>query len=89
MREGISGLPNLGFCRLTGQQTVNDGADRWLIRRAQPRAYHLAIWIKHRQAEIDEIVKTKQADLNARDLEHARRMIEGTARSMGIEVLKD
>jgi ribosomal protein L11 len=27
------------------------------------------------------------ADLNARDLEHARRMIEGTARSMGIEVV--
>ena len=26
------------------------------------------------------------ADLNARDLDHARRMIEGTARSMGIEV---
>jgi large subunit ribosomal protein L11 len=26
------------------------------------------------------------ADLNARDLEHARSMIEGTARSMGIEV---
>ena len=40
-------------------------------------------------AQIDEIVKTKQADLNARDLEHARHMIEGTARSMGIEVLRD
>ena len=40
-------------------------------------------------AQIDEIVKTKRADLNARDLEHARHMIEGTARSMGIEVLKD
>jgi large subunit ribosomal protein L11 len=26
-------------------------------------------------------------DLNARDLDHARRMIEGTARSMGIEVV--
>ena len=40
-------------------------------------------------AQIDEIVKTKQADLNARVLEHARHMIEGTARSMGIEVLRD
>jgi ribosomal protein L11 len=28
------------------------------------------------------------ADLNARDLEHARRMIEGTARSMGIEIVQ-
>jgi large subunit ribosomal protein L11 len=37
-------------------------------------------------AQIEEIIKTKQADLNARDPEHARRMIEGTARSMGLEV---
>jgi large subunit ribosomal protein L11 len=37
-------------------------------------------------AHIQEIVKTKMADLNARDAEHARRMIEGTARSMGIEL---
>jgi len=40
-------------------------------------------------AQVDEICKTKMADLNARDLEHARRLVEGTARSMGIEVLKD
>jgi len=40
-------------------------------------------------AQVDEICKTKMADLNARDIEHARRMVEGTARSMGIEVLKD
>lgn len=37
-------------------------------------------------SQIDEICKTKMADLNARDLEHARRLIAGTARSMGIEV---
>ena len=30
--------------------------------------------------------KMKMADLNARDVEHARRMVEGTARSMGLEV---
>ncbi len=35
---------------------------------------------------IDKIVKMKMNDLNARDVEHARRMIEGTARSMGITV---
>ena len=39
-------------------------------------------------AQIDEIVKTKLADINARDLDHARRLIEGTARSMGLEVEK-
>ncbi|QDV22763.1 50S ribosomal protein L11 [Aureliella helgolandensis] len=38
------------------------------------------------QAQIDDICQKKMADLNARDLEHAARMIEGTARSMGIEV---
>ncbi len=36
--------------------------------------------------QITEIVKTKMADLNARDVDHARRMIEGTARSMGLTV---
>ena len=36
--------------------------------------------------QLDEIVKMKLADLNARDDEHASRMIAGTARSMGITV---
>jgi large subunit ribosomal protein L11 len=40
-------------------------------------------------AQIDEIVKLKWADLNASDIEHGRHMVEGTARSMGIDVLKD
>jgi large subunit ribosomal protein L11 len=38
-------------------------------------------------AQIDEIAQRKMADLNARDLDHARRIIEGTARSMGLEVV--
>jgi len=37
-------------------------------------------------SQIDEICQKKMADLNARDLAHARRIIQGTARSMGIEV---
>jgi large subunit ribosomal protein L11 len=37
-------------------------------------------------AQIEDIVKLKLADLNARDVAHAKRMIEGTARSMGIAV---
>jgi large subunit ribosomal protein L11 len=36
--------------------------------------------------QIEEIVRRKMADLNARDLDHARRLIEGTARSMGLEI---
>jgi len=38
------------------------------------------------KAQILEIVKKKGTDLNARDDAHAARMIEGTARSMGIVV---
>jgi large subunit ribosomal protein L11 len=38
------------------------------------------------KAQISEIVRLKGADLNARDGEHACRMVEGTARSMGIVV---
>lgn len=36
--------------------------------------------------QVEEIAKTKLNDLNATDLNHAMRMIEGTARSMGIKV---
>ena len=37
-------------------------------------------------AQLDEIVTMKLADLNATDPDNARRMIEGTARSMGLLV---
>lgn len=39
------------------------------------------------KAQVQDIVKLKQNDLNARDADHAVSMIEGTARSMGIEVV--
>ena len=38
------------------------------------------------RAQLDNIVRLKMADLNSRDAEHAQRMIEGTARSMGLNV---
>lgn len=38
------------------------------------------------RAQVEDICQKKMADLNARDLEHAVRMIEGTARSMGLEI---
>jgi large subunit ribosomal protein L11 len=38
------------------------------------------------QAQVREIANAKMKDLNAADLEAAERMIEGSARSMGIEV---
>lgn len=39
------------------------------------------------RAQIRDICQKKMADLNARDVDHAARMIEGTARSMGLEVM--
>lgn len=36
--------------------------------------------------QLEEIAQTKMPDLNAGDLEAAARIIEGTARSMGVEV---
>jgi large subunit ribosomal protein L11 len=38
------------------------------------------------QAQVEEIAKTKQADLNAGSVEAAKRIIAGTARSRGVEV---
>lgn len=38
------------------------------------------------RAQCQEIAQKKMADLNARDLDQATRMIEGTARSMGLVV---
>ena len=39
------------------------------------------------KAQIAEIAQTKMKDLNAFDLDHAQRIIAGTARSMGLEVV--
>ncbi|MBA2275266.1 MAG: 50S ribosomal protein L11 [Chloroflexi bacterium] len=38
------------------------------------------------RAQVREIAQTKMVDLNATDVDAAGRIIEGTARSMGIEV---
>jgi large subunit ribosomal protein L11 len=38
------------------------------------------------RAQVREIAETKMRDLNANDVEAAMKVIEGTARSMGIEV---
>jgi len=41
------------------------------------------------RAQVEQIARTKMADLNARTVEAAVRQVEGTARSMGIEVVND
>ena len=52
----------------------------------------LMIWVgsssaPSKEAQVKEIATMKLADLNARDVEHAMRIIEGTARSMGLKVV--
>lgn len=39
-----------------------------------------------KRAQVQEIAETKMPDLNAADVEGAMRMVEGTARSMGIVI---
>jgi large subunit ribosomal protein L11 len=39
-------------------------------------------------AQLEEIAKQKMTDLNANDLEAAKKIIAGTARSMGVEIEK-
>lgn len=39
------------------------------------------------RSQVGDIAKMKMADLNATDLDNACRIIEGTARSMGLEVV--
>src|SRR5579864_5759262 len=38
------------------------------------------------QKQVEEIAKVKMPDLNANDIDMAKRIIAGTARSMGVEV---
>ena len=43
---------------------------------------------KIRRSELTRIAELKMADLNANDLDQATRIIEGSARSMGLEVVE-
>jgi large subunit ribosomal protein L11 len=51
---------------------------------ANPKAEKVG---KVTQQQLLDIAKVKFADMNASDLEHAARIIAGTARSMGLEVV--
>ncbi|RDU61249.1 50S ribosomal protein L11 [Helicobacter sp. MIT 14-3879] len=39
------------------------------------------------QAQLEEIAKTKLEDLNTSDIEEAKRIVAGSARSMGVEIV--
>ncbi len=50
---------------------------------AKPHTDKVAVLSK---AKLEEIAKTKMPDINANDIEAAKNIIAGTARSMGVEV---
>jgi len=39
------------------------------------------------EKQLEEIAKVKMADLNANDLDSAKKVIEGTAKNMGLEIV--
>jgi len=39
--------------------------------------------------QVEDIARLKLSDLNANDLEAARKIIEGTARNMGLEIVSE
>lgn len=41
------------------------------------------------QKQLEEVAKMKMSDLNANDLEAAKKIIEGTAKNMGLEIVGD
>ncbi len=57
------------------------------VEKGSPESHKVKVG-KISNAKIEEIAKLKMPDLNANDLEAAKRIIAGTARSMGIEVEK-
>lgn len=40
------------------------------------------------KAQVTEIAKTKSEDLNAKDIDGAIKIVEGSARSMGVEIVE-
>lgn len=43
---------------------------------------------KVKRKDVEDIAKLKLKDLNAYDVEHAMRIIEGTAKNMGLEIVE-
>ena len=88
---GQHGVNIMDFCKAFNARTANDAGMiiPVVITIYQDRSFTFitktppaAVLLK----KAAKIAKQKMVDLNAYDLEHASRIIEGTARSMGIEI---
>jgi large subunit ribosomal protein L11 len=55
------------------------------VKKGSPRALHEKVGTLS-TAAVREIAEAKQKDLNAADVEAAMKIIEGTARSMGVDI---
>ncbi len=56
---------------------IKKGSSKNLVKKAG----------KITNVQLEEIAKIKMSDLNAYDIENAKKIIAGTARSMGVEVI--
>ena len=94
---GQKGVNIMEFCKQFNAKTQND---KGMIVPPVPALIKKAVGIesgsgepnrkkvgKITKAQIQEIAQKKMPDLNTIDLEAAMRMVAGTARSMGIEVV--
>ena len=93
---GQAGVNIMGFCKEFNERTKAQAGltipAAVLLKKAaglekasgEPNKNKVA---KLPRAKAQEIAESKMKDLNAGDIEAATRMIEGTARSMGIEIV--
>jgi large subunit ribosomal protein L11 len=73
--------------------TMRQPPASWFIKKAAKlesgsKTPGLEVVAKVTRAQIREIAEKKMADLNANDIDAACRMLAGSARSMGIEVVE-
>ena len=91
--QALHVLPrHFSWSKLTDLSSATVMAPTGQIETHAPQLKHLSLSIstsfgKVTKAQVAEIAKLKAKDLNAASQEAANRIIEGTARSMGIEVV--
>ena len=81
---GQQGVNIMDFCKNFNAKTASQ---KGLIIPVVITVYADRSYTFITKTQVEEIARTKLPDLNAADLPAAIRVVEGTARSMGIEVV--